>query len=223
MIVLHKDPEIRRAYHREYKRKLRDEIRNSPKLLAAYRRKNREQANKYRREHPDKVSEIARRTRIKKRIRDGKPPIGKCGPVPIPPEQRFWKYVVKTSGCWTWSGCVNEHGYGIIGGENSRDNVLAHRLSWMIHFGPIPDGLFVCHRCDNPPCVRPDHLFVGTNTDNIRDASAKGRMKHIPKQFCKRGHEFTSENTYVWRGHRQCRECGRINYRESRRNALNPN
>lgn len=79
-------------------------------------------------------------------------------------------------GCWEWSGYRNERGYGFtrVGGRGSR-GVLAHRLSYMVNVGEIPDGLHVLHRCDNPACVRPDHLFLGTNLDNIRDRMAKGR------------------------------------------------
>mgnify|MGYP001586741605 CR=1 FL=1 len=104
---------------------------------------------------------------------------------PEPINQRFWSKVIKNeSGCWGWSGQIQTDGYGIIGVKRRslalRYNLYAHRLSWGIHFGSIPKGLFVCHQCDNPPCTRPDHLFLGTNADNMRDSKQKGRQKNIP-------------------------------------------
>ena len=77
--------------------------------------------------------------------------------------------------CLEWTGCHNGTGYGIIGHHGR--NTLAHRVAWEIEHGEIPEKLFVLHRCDNPPCVRPDHLFLGNQFDNMRDAVAKGRMR----------------------------------------------
>jgi hypothetical protein len=83
----------------------------------------------------------------------------------------FWSRVDRSAECWVWTGGTVGGGYGRFG----RGKVLAHRHAWEITNGPIPDGLDVLHRCDNPPCVRPDHLFLGTHTDNMRDMFTKGR------------------------------------------------
>jgi hypothetical protein len=88
--------------------------------------------------------------------------------------KRFWDKVDKTSDCWNWFAALDGRGYGKI---KIASYVLkqAHRLSWEIHNGEIPAGLNVCHHCDNPRCVRPDHLFLGTTRDNHDDCSNKGR------------------------------------------------
>lgn len=91
--------------------------------------------------------------------------------------ERFWMKVDKSAGpddCWLWiSGMSN--GYGRFG---IRQGVIeyAHRMAWLLTKGPIPDGLFACHKCDNPRCVNPAHLFLGTHLDNIADRDAKGRV-----------------------------------------------
>lgn len=135
-------------------------------------------------------------------------------------EAAFWAKVQKTDGCWLWIGArANAFGHGYFSFRGG--GALAHRHSYEIAHGRIPRGLFICHRCDVPACVRPDHLFAGTQGDNIRDAVAKGRL--APQIYrmaktgrCKRGHEATPENTYKeprGKGLR-CRECKRINDRK---------
>lgn len=92
----------------------------------------------------------------------------------IPFEERFWSFVEKGPDCWLWTGSNDgDDGYGRI--KRGPKNIGSHRASWIIHFGEIPKGLQVCHTCDNPPCVRPDHLFLGTSRDNSQDCVSKGR------------------------------------------------
>lgn len=87
--------------------------------------------------------------------------------------ERLWSKVDKSGECWEWQGSVSPNGYGHIGFE--KKNLSVHRLVYRLTYGEIPKGMLVCHRCDNRRCVRPDHLFLGTQSDNIRDMYAKGR------------------------------------------------
>lgn len=79
------------------------------------------------------------------------------------------------SGCWLWTSTVNRTGYGRFDCTTSGTRKLAHRQSWTIHRGPIPDGMWVLHKCDTPSCINPDHLFLGNNRDNMLDMIRKGR------------------------------------------------
>ncbi len=89
--------------------------------------------------------------------------------------ERFWSKVRKTDDCWVWTGGNNGR-YGVIGtGGRKGHQIYAHRASWYLAHGYLSPSLNVCHHCDNPPCVRPDHLFLGTDVDNMRDCKAKGR------------------------------------------------
>jgi hypothetical protein len=109
-----------------------------------------------------------------------------------PLEERFWEKVNKNGPiirpelgpCWLWTGSLNESGYGQIFVQWPERPRGAHRISWEIHFGPIPEGQHVLHHCDNPPCVRDSHLFLGDQGDNNRDALKKGRaFIKIPNSF----------------------------------------
>jgi hypothetical protein len=111
--------------------------------------------------------------------------ISEClkGKIKINPKTRFWNKVNKKdkNKCWEWqAGKSNRYGAFKINGRT----IGAHIFSWEIHNGKIPDGLFVCHKCDNPGCVNPDHLFLGTNKDNCDDRDKKKRQAYGEKTEC---------------------------------------
>jgi hypothetical protein len=130
--------------------------------------------------------------------------------------KRFQDKIKKTESCWIWIAGKNSTGYGIFRFEGNIE--LAHRVSYFTNKNQsINRNIFVLHKCDNPPCVNPDHLFEGTHSDNMIDMVRKKRnvsVGHSRKTHCKKGHEFTTENTLVrpnLRG-RSCRECDRIRH-----------
>ena len=101
--------------------------------------------------------------------------------------QRFFDKINKTDNCWLWTAAMRG-GYGVI--KIKGKGVSAHRLSYEIHKGPIENGLLVCHKCDNRKCVNPDHLFLGTQSDNMIDCSKKGRLVYPDNEkfHYKKGH-----------------------------------
>jgi hypothetical protein len=119
-------------------------------------------------------------------------------------EERFWAHVEKTDSCWNWTGAVDSnHGYGRIRIDGQRWR--AHRLSWTLLAGPIPEGLVIDHICRNRRCVNPEHLRTVTAAVN----STENTVGHATKTHCIHGHEFTPENTYVYSKGRACRACMR--------------
>lgn len=136
---------------------------------------------------------------------------------------RFNNKINKTPTCWEWTGAKNNKGYGCL--AVNKQKWLAHRLSYTITKGQIPAGQIICHTCDNPHCVNPQHLFAGTHTDNIKDMLTKNRQgtNLRPKTHCRKGHPFTHENTYHRKNtdgttHQNCKTCRNTNRKNNRNN-----
>lgn len=160
-----------------------------------------------------------------KRQRLGKPPAEKSWYEKSIAE-RFWEKVDKRGAeeCWKWQAGTRGNGahrYGRF--WTGKRFVSAHRFSYELANGHIPETVDprdngVCHRCDNPLCVNPGHLYLGTHADNMRDTKIRNRRR---KTTCKRGHDMTPENTYVSRtGARDCRKCHSERQRAHRANII---
>jgi transposase-like protein len=130
-------------------------------------------------------------------------------------ESRFWSKVCFGPGCWAWTSLIDDQGYGrlLVKGKKA----LVHRVSYELFSGaPIPAGAVVMHDCDNPRCVRPDHLRLGTQKENMADAARRGRMAAQAVMHCPRGHPYSEENTRHAAGRRMCRQCNRDRLRTNR-------
>ncbi len=125
---------------------------------------------------------------------------------------RFLKRLIKKDGCWDFKGVPKTGGYHTI--RLNYKTLAAHRVSWFIFKNEWPpQDKFVCHSCDNRRCQNPEHLFLGTAKDNVRDMLNKGRQVAQRKTHCKQGHEFTKENTYMQgkeKTKRGCKTCRKI-------------
>jgi hypothetical protein len=137
-------------------------------------------------------------------------------------EEVFGGKVRYAGNCWEWTGTRNQKGYGQIASGGCKG--MAHRIAWTLANGPIPDGLCVLHRCDNPPCINPAHLWLGTVADNNLDKKIKGRGrgKCSDMTHCSRGHPYDPENVYTCvsekRGLlRYCRTCTQMRGRQRRK------
>lgn len=144
----------------------------------------------------------------RKRAPNGTPPVQKVDII---------GWTEDEAGCWIWNGRKDKYGYGLIDDVRGVP-VFVHRVAYGKWVSAIPDGKVIMHSCDNPPCINPSHMRIGTQEENLREVSDKGRTKNQKKTHCIRGHEFTPENTY-WRTSangrpgRKCIECGRMHAR----------
>lgn len=120
--------------------------------------------------------------------------------------RRFYdKTQVGKNNCLEWTGATHRQGYGHF--RFAGKTHLAHRIAWELHYGQIPGGMDVCHKCDNVKCVNISHLFLGDHSDNMQDKIAKGRDHNLKKTHCPQGHSYSGKNLYVNQGRRACRIC----------------
>ena len=137
---------------------------------------------------------------------------GKWHPRKTTEEERFWAKVDKTETCWMWTAGTNRFGYGKFSARGK--TVGAHRYAYILFNGSIPSGLLVCHKCDVPGCVNPEHLRLDNSSGNTRDMVSKGRHGAHMKAgtHCRKGHEYAVVGTFVYNGKfpkRHCKECKR--------------
>lgn len=127
-----------------------------------------------------------------------------------PVMERFIEKIDTSGSCWLWKSALHHSGYGLFGMDGRMQT--ASRVAYKLLVGPIPPDMCVLHACDNPRCVKPSHLFLGTQLENMRDMTTKGRNHETKKTHCPRGHAYTKLNTYLSpsKKGRTCRECGRI-------------
>ncbi len=124
-----------------------------------------------------------------------------------------WSVPVPEAGCFVWLGCMSTSGYGRVRSDGKTQQ--AHRVAWQQTNGVIPEGMQVCHKCDTRCCVNPDHLFLGTNGDNIRDMVAKGRNWQSKLTHCRQGHPLSGGNIRMYGRKRQCIACNKATKQRS--------
>lgn len=127
-------------------------------------------------------------------------------------ERLLARFTINENECFEYNGTISDQGYGIMNIKSK--NIRTHRLAWQLMVGPIPEGLCVLHHCDNRKCFNTEHLYLGNRADNMRDTIERDHFKswHRDKTQCKRGHEFTEDNTYIRPNNvgRRCRTCQKV-------------